>query len=75
MQAQVWGTIYSPLLLHSALVVIWCTQQAGQEEEPGRRVSKLGTRAYVSPVGHVMVHNFTYFLNVPLFDASFENLF
>ena len=27
-QVQAWGTIYSRLLLHSALVVIWCPWQA-----------------------------------------------
>ena len=47
--AQAWGTIYSPLLPHSTLVVIWRTQQARQEEEPRRGVSKLETRAYVGP--------------------------
>ena len=58
--AQAWGTIYRLLQPHSAFVVFGAWQ-AGQEE-PGR-VSKLGTRTYVCPVGHLMVYNFTYFLN------------
>ena len=60
-RTQEWGTIYRLLLPHYALVVIWHTGQTGQEEEPGRGVSQLETRAYVSPVNHLMVHNFTYF--------------
>ena len=42
--------------------------QTGQEE-PGRVVSKLGTRACFSPFSYLMVQNFTYFPNIPHFDA------
>ena len=54
-RAQAWGTIYRLLLPHSTLVVIWCTGQAGREEEPRRGVSKIETRARFSPLGHLMV--------------------
>ena len=48
---------------------------ANRAEVPRREVSKLGTRACFSPVGHLMVQNFTYFPNIPPFDALKKKFF